>query len=251
MIVRKAIASLTIGALASLAFISRAAADGTFEDGNAARLRGDYATAVRIWQPLAEKGDKDAENGMGVLCGLGQGVPLDYNQAIKWYRLAMQHGSIKAEYNLALAYRDGHGVPADPQAALRYLVLAANDGLPQAQGYLGDEYYHGNLGLAVDYAKAFKYYRASAIQGYAEGQEGLGILYAYGLGVPEDHVTAYAWLTLAYDDAPVGAKPDIDVELYSLLRRTAGGQVAEARRLAVRCRESHYQDCADPENPPI
>jgi TPR repeat protein len=242
-------ASIVLGVLATvLAFISAASADGTYQEGNNARLSGDYATALRIWRPLAEQGQKDAENGMGVLYHYGEGVPRDYDQAVKWYRLAMQHGSIKAEYNLGLAYSHGDGVAMDQSAALRYFTLAANDGLPQAQTELADEY---GAQAPPDFLKASKYYREAAIQGYAPAEERLGILYAYGDGVLEDHITAYAWLTLAYDNAFPEDKPEIDAQLYTLLQRTPGGQVAEGRRLAARCEQSHYQDCMEPNNPPL
>ena len=40
---------------------------GPFEDGEAAFSKGDYATALRLWQPLAQQGDARAQNGLGAL----------------------------------------------------------------------------------------------------------------------------------------------------------------------------------------
>ncbi len=34
---------------------------GPYENGLAAYQRGDYATALRLWRPLAERGDADAQ----------------------------------------------------------------------------------------------------------------------------------------------------------------------------------------------
>ena len=64
-----------------------------FEDGIAAYDRGDYATALRLWQPLAEEGDPYAQNNLGFMYAEGDGVPLDHIKAARWYRLAAEHRS--------------------------------------------------------------------------------------------------------------------------------------------------------------
>jgi len=40
---------------------------GPFEDGVAAYQRGDYATALRLLQPLAEHGNADAQFNLGII----------------------------------------------------------------------------------------------------------------------------------------------------------------------------------------
>ena len=74
-------------AAAFLAMASVAVA-GPFEDGQAAYDRHDYATALQVWQPLADHGDAKAQNKLGNMFGIGQGVPKDYAEAVKWYRSA-------------------------------------------------------------------------------------------------------------------------------------------------------------------
>ncbi len=54
----------------------------------AAYHRGDYATALREWRPLAEQGSAIAQNNLGLMYSEGLGVPKDYAQAHKWYNLA-------------------------------------------------------------------------------------------------------------------------------------------------------------------
>jgi len=44
-----------------------------YQAGAAAYDAGDYAKALSIWQPLAEKGDTQAQRGMGKLYEKGQG----------------------------------------------------------------------------------------------------------------------------------------------------------------------------------
>ena len=59
-----------------------------FGGGIAAYDRGDYATAFHEMKPLAEQGDADSQNNLGVLYYLGQGVPQDYVQAHMWFNLS-------------------------------------------------------------------------------------------------------------------------------------------------------------------
>ncbi len=54
----------------------------------AAYDRGDYATAFGEMKPLAEQGDADSQNNLGVLYHHGQGVPQDYVQAHMWFNLS-------------------------------------------------------------------------------------------------------------------------------------------------------------------
>ena len=65
---------------------------GPFEDGAAASLRGDHATAVRLWRPLAEQGDTSAQYNLGLAYDFGSGVPQDYVMAHKWYNLTAAQG---------------------------------------------------------------------------------------------------------------------------------------------------------------
>ena len=61
-------------ALASVAmaimFLGAAAA-GPLEDGSSAYQRGDYATALRLWRPLAEHGDPRVQYNLGLMYGMG------------------------------------------------------------------------------------------------------------------------------------------------------------------------------------
>ncbi len=46
-----------------------------FQKGVAAAERGDFATALREWTPLAEQGDTIAQYNLGVIYEKGKGVP--------------------------------------------------------------------------------------------------------------------------------------------------------------------------------
>ena len=54
--------------------------------GVAAFERGDYATALEHWQPMAEQGIAVAQNNLGVMYDHGLGVEEDDAQAVGWYR---------------------------------------------------------------------------------------------------------------------------------------------------------------------
>lgn len=55
-------------------------------DGKAAYDRGDYITALREWQPLAEQGDAEAQHSLGNMYFEGRGVPQDDAEAVRWWR---------------------------------------------------------------------------------------------------------------------------------------------------------------------
>jgi len=89
--------------------------------------RGDYATAWRIWQPLALKGDAVAQGGLGMAYFFGQGVPQDYAMAAQWYHRAAAQGFLGAQYGLGILYEFGWGVPQnDVEAHFWYSIAAAH-----------------------------------------------------------------------------------------------------------------------------
>ena len=99
---------------------------GDFEDGAAASDRGDYATALRLWQPLAEQGNAGAQYNLGQMYRQGKGVAQDYKEALKWFRLAAAQGVAEAQYNLGVMYAKGDGVAPDYVRAHMWSNLAAS-----------------------------------------------------------------------------------------------------------------------------
>lgn len=99
-----------------------------FEAGVAAYDRGNYETALKALQPLAEAGNPAAQSDLGVMYEKGQAVSQDYEEAARWYRMAAEQGYAPAQFNLARMYGLGHGVPRDYVYAYMWLSLAAADG---------------------------------------------------------------------------------------------------------------------------
>ena len=167
-----------------------------FQKGVAAYIRGDYATALQEWKPLAERGDADAQYNLGVMFKQGNGVPQDYKQAAKWYRRAADQGNSRAQVALGEMIQTGIGVPQDYKQAAKWYRLAAEQGQASGQFNLGWLYEQGN-GVPQDYKEAFKWYILAAKQMNADAQFNLGVMYAQGHGVPQDYKEAVKWYRLS------------------------------------------------------
>ena len=149
---------LLVAALAVMLALPVAAQD--FEKGLEAYDRGDYATALREWRPLAEQGFANAQYDLGLMYKEGQGVPRDDGEAVAWYRRAAEQGYAEAQNNLGDLYASGRGV-------------------------------------SLDYARAVGWFRKAAEQGDAEAQNNLGVMYGHGLGVRRDYAQAHMWWSIA------------------------------------------------------
>ena len=135
-----------------------------FQAGMDATIRGDYATALREWRPLAEQGDALAQYNLGVLYRKGRGVPQDDVQARQWYAKAAAQGQAKAQFNLGTLYFNGEGVPKDYPQALRWFRLAADQGEAVAQTKIAIMYDEGQ-GVSQDIVQAYKWYSLAATNG--------------------------------------------------------------------------------------
>ena len=100
------------------------------DDAIAARQRGNYAHALKIFKSLAAHGDAKAQYNLGLMYENGQVVTRDYKEAVKLYRLAADQGLAEAQYNLGVMYRYGYGVlqVRDYTSAHMWLNLASAGG---------------------------------------------------------------------------------------------------------------------------
>jgi TPR repeat protein len=110
---------------------------GPFEDGAAAYARGEYAAALTLFRPLAEQGNVNAQNALGVMFVNGEGVAQDYAEAHKWYQRAANQGYAKAQGNLGVMYFNGEGVAQDYIEAYKWFDLAGRGGFEDALKYRG------------------------------------------------------------------------------------------------------------------
>jgi TPR repeat protein len=184
-------------ALASAVMISGEALAGPYEVGQEAFVRGDYATALRLWLPLARRGIVAAQNNVAMIYDSGGGgVRMDVVEAARWYHRAAEQGSAAAQNNLAAMYFEGRGIPQD-------------------------------------FGEAVRWWRSSAEQGHVFAQFNLGLSLVLGRGVPLNLVEAYMWLSLAAVRLPTGQEREFAIRERDAVRtQLTTAEIVEAQRLA-------------------
>jgi uncharacterized protein len=186
-----------------LVAIGGAATAGPMEDAVAAYHRGDYATALRLWHPLAERGDADAQFHLGVMYESGQGVLRNDAEAINWYRKAAEQNDAVAQFNLGVMYAKG---------------------------------------VSPNRAEAALWYRLAADHGLAGAQFNLGMMYAEGQGVSQDYVQAHMWLNLAAAQIPALGKGQRNSTIDArdrVVSEMTPRQLVEAQQLAFEWMAGH------------
>ncbi|XP_015836829.1 protein sel-1 homolog 1 isoform X1 [Tribolium castaneum] len=153
---------------------------------------------IEYYQLLAEKGDIQAQVGLGQLHYQGgRGVDLDYQKAMHYFTQAANAGNAIAMAYLGKIYLDGSDeVKADNDTAFKYFKKASDLNNPVGLSGLGLMYLYGR-GVEKDYTKAYKYFLAAADQGWVDGQLQLGNMYFSGLGVRKDYKLANKYFSLA------------------------------------------------------
>ena len=116
-----------------------------------AAQKGDYATALSIWRPLAEQGNAAAQFNLGLMYEKGDGVQKDEQEAARWYYKAALQGHVGAQLNLGTMYDEGKGVAEDNRKAAQWYNQAATKGEVAASTNLqimrqfGEEVFEGEL----------------------------------------------------------------------------------------------------------
>src|SRR3954451_21055161 len=139
--------------------------------GIAAWQKADYAGAVAIWRPLAEKGDADAQFNLGQAYRLGRGVPTNLSAAQTWFERAANQGHLDAQATLGLLlFQSG-----DQPGGLRRLRAAALKGEPRALLVYGTALFNGD-GVTQDPVMGYAFVSRAAAQGLAPAKETLAQL---------------------------------------------------------------------------
>ena len=82
-----------------------ATADDAMDRGIMAFLKGDNETALQVFRPLAESGNKEAQYHLGYMYQTGIGVNQNSNQALHWYELAAKQGHNSASVQAKVVSR--------------------------------------------------------------------------------------------------------------------------------------------------
>lgn len=153
---------------------------------------------IQYYQFLAEKGDVQAQVGLGQLHYQGgRGVEQDHQRALNYFLHAADAGNANAMAFLGKMYLEGgSSVKQNNETALKYFKKSADMNNPVGQSGLGLMYLYGK-GVPKDYGKAFKFFNQAAEQGWVDGQLQLGIMYYSGLGVRKDYKKAVKYFNLA------------------------------------------------------
>jgi TPR repeat protein len=262
---------LTISVLLGSAGVSWSA---DFQKGETAYQSGDYATALREWEPLAKQGNASAQNNLGVMYATGKGVPYSGEQAFKWYSLAAEQGVPTAQHEIAFSLFHGLGAPKDRGAAFRWFTEAAKNGNARSHYFrgiifeeegradlatmsytlgaelgdtgsqftLGRKYYFGS-GTIQDYKAAFKWLALALAQGGRIVDPNailLAILYRDGKGTHKDLIRAHMWLNLESSNGI----SDHSSELRDLLaEQMTPADISTAQNLARECVAKNYKGC--------
>ena len=176
-----------------------------FATGKSAYYRGDFATAIREWTPLAEQGMAEAQYRLGMIYDFGQGVPQDSKTAVKWYTLAAEQGVASAQYMLASSYKNGEGIYQDYKTAVKWYTLAAE-------------------------------------QGDAGAQYNLGLMYAKGQGVLQNYIYAHMWWNIVASNSTHGNKDAVE-NRDIVAKRMTPSQIEKAQDLARECMAKNFKDC--------
>jgi uncharacterized protein len=132
--------NLTIRLIAASAWLAISlppAVAGTPEDdfraGLSAYNTGDFAAALRLWRPLADRNDARSQAGIGFMYHRGLGVKSDDVEAAFWLRKAAEQGQAEGQFMLGHLYYFGLGVPQSYPAAYAWCELAQDNGNAEAQ----------------------------------------------------------------------------------------------------------------------
>ncbi|KAM9294687.1 protein sel-1 homolog 1 [Gastrophryne carolinensis] len=153
---------------------------------------------IQYYQFLAEKGDVQAQVGLGQLhLHGGRGVEQNHQRAFEYFNQAANAGNSHAMAFLGKMYSEGSDtILQSNETALQYFKKAADMGNPVGQSGLGMAYLYGR-GVPVNYELALKYFQKAAEQGWVDGQLQLGSMYYNGVGVKKDYKQALKYFNLA------------------------------------------------------
>jgi hypothetical protein len=134
----------------------------TVKAGIEAWQKADYAAAVAIWRPLAEKGDSDAAFNLGQAYRLGRGVQTNLGAAQTWFERAARNGHLDAQTTLGLLlFQNGNQT-----GGLRWLRQAAEQGEARAMLIYGTALFNGD-GITQDPVLGYAFVSRAAAQGLA------------------------------------------------------------------------------------
>ena len=166
---------------------------GELEDGFIAFKAGSYEKALRLWLPMAEKDNADAQYNIGILYMKGLGVEKNEKTAFIWYKRSAANGNTDAMYNLGTMYNQGRVVVRSTKDAVKWWKMSAELGNAAGQFNLGVVYAYGRR-VKQNTEEALKWWKKSAKQGNKDARAALYQTYTEGLfNIPVNPQEAKKW----------------------------------------------------------
>ena len=225
--------------LIALIIVNNASFANDFDRALDAANKGDYETARKLWQPLADQGHSLAEYNIGYMNYHGHGGAKNYKEAIKWYTISALHGNNVARYTLGLIYESGNITVKDYKLAAAWYQLAAKEGYGKAQFNLGMLYLDDKVGI-TNYQEGLRLIRLAAENGQSKAQFNLGIFYKEGRFLIKNDFLAYIWITIASEDKAI-INANAEKKLVSI--NLSSKQLADAEKIAVSCIQRKIISC--------
>ena len=121
---------------------------------------------------------------------------------------------------------------------MKNILAGALNGNADAQYNLGIMYASG-LGVIQDYNEAVKWFRLSSSQGNAQAQKIYGLMYASGRGVTQDYVRAHMWWNISASSGDKKAESNRD----KVAKKMSQTQIEKAQEMARLCMKSNIKNC--------
>ena len=153
----------------------------------------------------ANRGDLGAMITLGLHYRDGRaGLKRDAGKAVMWFRRAVDRKSAAAYDHLGYMYLVGKGVPWNLSIATGFFRASAEEGWHQGQHNFAQSCYFGR-GMVRDLPLAVAQWRAAVDGGHARASLWLGYCLMNGLGVERDEAKAVAHLESAANDGDADA----------------------------------------------
>jgi TPR repeat protein len=108
----------------------------SYWEGKTAYDKGDFKTALKLWEQSANKGVGEAQSFVGSLYHAGQGTKKNYEKAMKLYLKSAKQGVSRSQLAIGSMYADGHGVKKNNITARMWFTIAQINKHEQAKQYI-------------------------------------------------------------------------------------------------------------------
>ena len=179
--------------ITQLSFLTYTVKAAELEDGFREFKAGNYEQALRLWLPIAEKDNAEAQYNLGILYMKGLGVEKNEKTAFIWYKRSAANGNTDAMYNLGMMYNQGRVIYRSPKDAVKWWKKSAELGNVAAQFNLGVVYAYGRS-VKQSTTDALKWWKKAAQQGNKDARAALYQIYTEGLfDIPVNPQEAKRW----------------------------------------------------------